>query len=106
MLMPAGISSSQVRKAAVLYEFLRRLPLMPRILRSATCFSPGLAKSGEFTASGGRGGVRKGSGGDGGARRGGLVRGSRGRCAPLGSRSGGGGGRDPWAGVRAGGGGG
>src|SRR4051812_7439291 len=46
--MPGGMSSAQTRNAAVLYEPLRRLPLMPRILRSATCFSR-FGKSGEFT---------------------------------------------------------
>src|SRR4051812_10447466 len=46
--MPGGRSSPHTRNAAVLYEPLRRLPLMPRILRSATCFSR-FAKSGECT---------------------------------------------------------
>src|SRR3954471_4286034 len=46
--MPAGISSSQVRNAAVLKEFLRKLPLIPRIFSSAMV-APFL-EGGELTA--------------------------------------------------------
>src|SRR5690242_15147778 len=42
--MPAGMSSAQVRSAAVLYEPLRRLPLIPSTCRSAITI-PVLAKA-------------------------------------------------------------
>src|SRR5919201_4597512 len=50
--MPAGMTSAQVLNAAVLSDALRRLPLMPRILRSATWLSG--CERREFTS--GRGG--------------------------------------------------
>src|SRR5438067_1857702 len=50
IVMPCGISSAHVFNAAVLNEALRRLPLMPRIFRSATRRSRG--KKREFTVRG------------------------------------------------------
>src|SRR4051812_22670814 len=54
IVIPAGMSSAQSRNAAVLKDPLRRLPLTPRIFRSATRFSLD-SKSGECTAPSGGG---------------------------------------------------
>src|SRR5438105_9437597 len=72
--MPAGMSSAQALSAAVLNDALRRLPLMPRILRSATWLSHW--ESREFTS------ARGGDAGRGNADAGGAAaRAGAGACA-------------------------
>src|SRR5258706_5705126 len=83
IFMPAGIRSAQISSAAVLKDPLRRLPLMPSILSSATRCLP-ILESGEFTSASARaGGAGPDSADDGGAAGHAGARGCAARAHPV-----------------------
>src|SRR5258708_10112190 len=86
IFMPAGIRSAQIFSAAVLKDPLRRLPLMPSILSSATRCLP-ILESGEFTPASARaGGAGPDSADAGGAAGPAGAHGCAARAPPVGPR--------------------